>query len=85
MFLNMADNYLTSGTGDSCAQELSKSGRIRPEVPVLSDRSWNAPSDHRDLHGVVDDKARDHGIAENRERLPPRQWQESRETDKRSF
>jgi hypothetical protein len=40
----------------------------------------NAPSDHRDLHGVVDDQARDHRIGENRERLQPGQWHESRET-----
>ena len=44
---------------------------------------WNAPFDHCDLHGVVDDKARDHRIGENRERLPPRQWHEPRETDER--
>ena len=49
----------------------------------LGYRRRNAPFDHRDLHGVVHDKARDHGIGENRERLPPRQWHESRETHAR--
>ena len=31
----------------------------------------NAPFDHRDLHGVVDDKARYHSINKCRERLDP--------------
>ena len=39
--------------------------------------------DHRDLHSIVHDKARNHRIGENRERLPPRQWHESRETHER--
>ena len=43
----------------------------------------NAPFDHRDLHGVVHAEARDHGINKYRERLPPRQWHESRETHER--
>ena len=46
-------------------------------------QSRNTPFDHRDLHGVVHHQARDHRIGENRERLRPRQWHESRKTHAR--
>src|SRR5579859_1935901 len=50
---------------------------------ALSDGHGHAPLDHRDFHGVVHDQARDYGIGENRERLRPRQWHESRKTHTR--
>ena len=43
----------------------------------------HAPFDHRNLQGIVHDKARDHRIGEYRERLVPRQWFESWEAHKR--
>jgi hypothetical protein len=47
--------------------------KIRVHRCLLGYRRKNAPFDHRDLHGVVDAEARDHGINKYRERLPPRQ------------
>jgi predicted nucleic acid-binding Zn ribbon protein len=58
----------------------SLSGVDKDMFSALPPSFANAPFDHRDLHGVVHDEARDHRVAENRERLPPRQWHESRET-----
>jgi len=40
----------------------------------------NSPFDHRDFNDVIHAKARYHGINKDNERLPPRQWHESRET-----
>jgi hypothetical protein len=42
----------------------------------------NTPFDHRDLHGIVQNEARDHRITKYRERLPPRQGHQSFETHK---
>src|ERR1039458_3953592 len=50
---------------------------------ALSDGRGPAPLDHHDLHGVVDNQARDHGIGENRESMRPRQWHESWKTEAR--
>ncbi len=50
---------------------------------LLDHRCGNAPFNHRDLHGIVHDEARDHGIDENRERLRPGQRHESRESHAR--
>jgi hypothetical protein len=47
--------------------------KIRVYRCLLGYRRRDAPFDHRDLHGVVDAEARDHGINKYRERLPPRQ------------
>ena len=48
----------------------------------LSHRRRNEPLDHRDFYRVVHNEARAHRIDEDCERLPPRQWHESRQPDK---
>jgi hypothetical protein len=53
---------------------------IHGRNPALSDGRGHAPLDHPDLHGVVHNQARDHGLGENCERLRPRQWDKSLKT-----
>src|ERR1017187_4345513 len=48
-----------------------------------SDEVKNAPFDHRDLHGVIQNQAGYHSINKYREHLPPRQRLKSGETDER--